>query len=60
MIWKENGGPRLAPPSRRGFGTRLIEASAAQIGGSVHFDYTPEGLELRLEIAGDAAAGAPH
>ena len=60
MIWKENGGPRLAPPSRRGFGTRLIEASAAQIGGSVHFDYTPEGLELRLEIAGDTAAGAPH
>jgi PAS domain S-box-containing protein len=27
LTWRESGGPPVSPPSRRGFGTRLIQAS---------------------------------
>ncbi|WP_205790211.1 PAS domain-containing protein [Microvirga makkahensis] len=30
LQWREAGGPIVAPPTRRGFGTRLIERSLAQ------------------------------
>jgi two-component sensor histidine kinase len=43
--WREQGGPRVAPPSRQGFGTRLIERSL--LGGhhgSAALDFKPEGL----------------
>ena len=47
--WTETGGPIVAPPSRRGFGSRLIErATAAEFGGEVMLDYAPEGVRWRL------------
>jgi PAS domain S-box-containing protein len=44
--WCEFGGPAVAgPPVRRGFGSRLIERSAAaDLGGTVRLDFRPEGL----------------
>jgi PAS domain S-box-containing protein len=45
MVWSEHGGPAVAPPSRRGFGSRLIERGlAAELGGSVEMAYPPEGV----------------
>ena len=47
--WTEAGGPPVAPPSRMGFGSRLIErATAAEFGGEVSLDYAPEGVRWRL------------
>ncbi len=47
--WTETGGPAVTPPSRRGFGSRLIErATAAEFGGEVSLDYAPEGVRWRL------------
>ncbi|MEZ0253252.1 MAG: PAS domain-containing protein, partial [Methylobacteriaceae bacterium] len=65
LTWSEQGGPTiLAQPSRRGFGSRLIERSfAAEVGGEVKLTYAPTGLTCRLEAplasmqeAGDEAA----
>ncbi|SFM63883.1 PAS domain S-box protein [Methylobacterium pseudosasicola] len=65
LSWSEQGGPPiLAQPSRRGFGSRLIERSfAAEVGGEVRLTYAPTGLVCRLEAplasmqeAGDEAA----
>jgi two-component sensor histidine kinase len=43
MEWLEHGGPVVMPPSRKGFGSRLIERGlAAELGGSVQLAY-PEG-----------------
>ncbi|GJE42263.1 PAS domain S-box protein [Methylobacterium soli] len=51
LTWSEHGGPRLqAPPTRKGFGSRLIERSfAAEVGGGVKLTYAPTGLVCRLE-----------
>jgi two-component sensor histidine kinase len=51
LTWTEQGGPPiLTQPSRRGFGSRLIERSfAAEVGGEVKLTYAPTGLVCRLE-----------
>ncbi|WP_428391395.1 chemotaxis protein CheB [Lichenicoccus sp.] len=47
--WSESGGPKVRPPSRQGFGTRLIERSTAhELGGAAHLDYLEEGLRCEL------------
>jgi two-component sensor histidine kinase len=55
--WREVGGPTLTgPPERRGFGSRLIERSAAaDLGGTVRLDFRPEGLRCSMQ----APLGAP-
>jgi two-component sensor histidine kinase len=50
MVWTERGGPPVAPPTRRGFGTRLIERGlAAELGGSVKLTYAEEGLVCSID-----------
>ena len=50
MVWTERGGPPVAPPTRKGFGTRMLErALAADLGASVRVDYAPEGLTCVIE-----------
>jgi PAS domain S-box-containing protein len=45
LAWKEKGGPPVAEPSRRGFGTRLIERSLAQeLNGDVTITFAPTGV----------------
>lgn len=48
--WTERGGPTVRPPERRGFGTRLVEAAAEQLGGRVSLDYGAEGLQCRFVL----------
>lgn len=55
--WLERGGPPVAPPARRGFGTRMIERSlASQLGGRVDIRFEPEGLVAHIEAALAATA----
>lgn len=43
--WEESGGPPVAMPTRRGFGSRLIERGLAHdLGGRATLDFRPEGL----------------
>jgi PAS domain S-box-containing protein len=45
LAWKEKGGPPVVEPSRRGFGTRLIERSLAQeLNGDVTIAFAPTGV----------------
>jgi len=49
LRWTESGGPRVSPPERRGFGSRLIEEVLAHdFGGKVSVCYAPEGLRFEL------------
>ncbi|MGG5817284.1 sensor histidine kinase [Falsiroseomonas sp. HW251] len=51
LTWTERGGPRVAPPTRRGFGSRLIERGLArELGGTVHMDFAPEGLRCAVDV----------
>ncbi|WP_158266538.1 PAS domain-containing sensor histidine kinase [Allosphingosinicella deserti] len=48
--WRESGGPRVVTPTRRGFGTRMIErALAAEFGGTATIAFPPEGVICTLE-----------
>lgn len=57
LDWTESGGPPVTLPSRKGFGTRLIERGLS--GGSATSDYRPEGLACTLTapLAGLRAEG---
>ncbi|MBM6579172.1 PAS domain S-box protein [Microvirga sp. BT689] len=45
LRWQERDGPPVALPTRRGFGTRLIERSlATDVGGEVRLIYDPAGV----------------
>ena len=49
ILWRESGGPAVSPPTRRGFGTRLIERGlASDLQGSVEIAYPPAGVICRI------------
>lgn len=49
FTWQEAGGPAVSEPSRRGFGTRLIERIlASDFSGKVEMLYLPEGIKCEL------------
>ncbi len=50
LRWQEKGGPAVEPPTRKGFGSRLIERSLAQdLDGEVRIEYAPTGLVCAVE-----------
>jgi CheY-like chemotaxis protein len=49
LTWRETGGPEVAPPERRGFGTTVTTAMVeAGTRGAVDLDFAPGGLTWRL------------
>lgn len=50
LPWSESDGPLVAPPSRRSYGTRMIEALGQQLNGRVHLAYEPSGFAYRLDV----------
>jgi two-component sensor histidine kinase len=51
LEWREQGGPPVLPPTRSGFGSRLIhDAVTRQLSGQAMLDYAPAGLLVRLEL----------
>jgi light-regulated signal transduction histidine kinase (bacteriophytochrome)/CheY-like chemotaxis protein len=51
--WRERDGPPVKPPTRRGFGSTIIEHSIPHdLNGEVSLDYRPEGFQARIRIPG--------
>lgn len=49
--WRESGGPPVAKPSRRGFGTKLIEISLVRgLGATVEREFLEAGVRCRIAI----------
>jgi PAS domain S-box-containing protein len=49
IVWTETGGPKVAAPSSKGFGSRLIERGlAGQLGGEAVIDYRETGVVCRI------------
>jgi two-component sensor histidine kinase len=60
LIWEERGGPQVAEPTSRGFGTRSVIASIeSQLGGKAEFDWRAEGLLCSLSVPLSARAIGP-
>lgn len=51
ISWTESGGPEVVKPLRRGFGTTVVEMTAAALSGKVELRFEPEGCRWRLECA---------
>lgn len=50
ITWREIDGPPVIPPSRTGFGSRMIERMlAAELGGGVSMSYDPAGVTCVIE-----------
>jgi two-component sensor histidine kinase len=45
LSWRESGGPHVVPPTRRGFGSRLIEnALSRDLDGQTRLEFAPDGV----------------
>lgn len=54
LRWEEKGGPSPKPPTRQGFGTRLIQSAVpGKLGSPIKLRFEPSGLvcDLRLSLA---------
>ncbi len=59
LAWKETGGPRVQAPSRKGFGSRLLQQGIArELDGETHLDFAVDGLGCRMLVSLDEA-GSP-
>lgn len=59
--WREQGGPPVGKPERRGFGSRLIEQGLkAELGGRAGLTFAPDGFRCEIEIPLEAAAVAAN
>ncbi|MBU8546667.1 MULTISPECIES: PAS domain S-box protein [Roseomonadaceae] len=58
LRWMESEGPPLpAPPQRRGFGSRVLDATLSrQLGGAVRLDWQATGLVCEMEVPLPSAA----
>jgi two-component sensor histidine kinase len=55
LEWREDGGPSVSEPQRRGYGTRLINGGVAhELGGTVNLDFKASGLRCTLDVPLDA------
>ena len=57
LRWQESGGPPVTPPSRKGFGSRVIERGLAhELEGAVDLDYRREGLVCTIDFPAPTGA----
>lgn len=51
LSWQEKDGPKVTPPLRKGFGSRVIERGLThELEGTVQLDYRPDGLICTMNI----------
>jgi len=50
LVWTERGGPAVEPPTRRSFGTRMMESLGQQLNGQVQLGYNPSGFVYALDV----------
>ena len=51
LQWQETGGPRVAKPSVRGFGSDLVEKlMARELNSDVRIQFNPEGVSCSLKV----------
>ncbi|MDP3492403.1 MAG: HWE histidine kinase domain-containing protein [Hyphomonadaceae bacterium] len=60
IVWSEAGGPRVHSPTRRGFGSHVLEAGLAhELGGKVVMEFPPEGFVCRMRYVASDRMHAP-
>jgi two-component sensor histidine kinase len=56
LEWVERGGPAVRPPTRQGYGSRVLDRIlVAQVRAEVSIDYTAQGLIVLIDIPLDGS-----
>src|ERR1700712_3490180 len=50
LVWTETGGPAVEPPTRRSFGTRMMQSLGQQLKGRVQLAYEPGGVIYSFDV----------
>ena len=51
LLWREQKGPSVSPPQRRGFGVMVLERITPEaLGGKGELSFEPRGLSYRLRV----------
>jgi PAS domain S-box-containing protein len=50
LCWAETGGPPVQAPTRRGFGSRIVNQLVGQLSGQARFDWRLEGLVCEITL----------
>ena len=58
VTWRETGGPSVAPPTHKGFGSRLISRATQQLQPS-ELSYAADGLRCEFTVHARGADGTP-
>ena len=59
LRWREQGGPPVTPPTRRGFGSWVLERGLPhELGGQVALNYQPGGVVCQIAIPVPVGASA--
>jgi two-component sensor histidine kinase len=58
MSGEETGGPAVVPPTRTGYGRKIIENTMRRI-GKHQIEYAPSGLKFRIEAPIEKIGHAP-
>ncbi|MDB5432653.1 MAG: hypothetical protein JWP35_3769 [Caulobacter sp.] len=60
LDWKETGGPSVSPPTRRGFGSILLEqVTGRELGGEAVVDFRRDGVRARITADANACVEKP-
>jgi PAS domain S-box-containing protein len=52
LDWEEVGGPRVAPPTKKGFGSRLLkQLMGGDFGAHAKLDYAISGVQCKISIS---------
>lgn len=59
LTWVEDGGPAVREPTRKGFGSRLIQRNLAHdLGGAATIEYRPQGVISVIRTTIETTEGA--
>ncbi|MBA3678484.1 MAG: PAS domain-containing protein [Sphingosinicella sp.] len=51
LHWREKNGPEVTPPTRKGFGSQVLERGLAhELDGEVQMDYPPTGVVCTINV----------
>jgi two-component sensor histidine kinase len=60
LTWRERGGPKVAAPKRRGFGSMAIEHNLARaLDADVSLDFEADGVTCRISVPRSQIAARP-
>jgi PAS domain S-box-containing protein len=60
LTWAEQGGPPIEQPTRRGFGSVVLERMAASLGGGAILEFHPEGVRWSVDVDQSYIAPPSH